>query len=90
MSKETTLTPYELRLEMLKMSKDFLERQYDLNRSATMDYWFQMAEMAKQMKGEIPAIPSLGTMPTFEDIMKMAGEMNQFVSGLAKPAIKKD
>ena len=89
MAKETTsMTPYELRLRMIEMSKDFLERQYDLNRQLIMDQWFQAIEFAKEAKAAMPVLPTMGAMPTLDDITKMATEMNNFVSGFAKPATK--
>lgn len=86
MSKETSLTPYEIRLKLIEMSKDFLERQYDVQRDLALCFWNEASAWAKEMKAEMPALPALSSPPTLKDIMETAQQMNAFVSQTLMPS----
>lgn len=80
MKTEATKTPYELRLEMLQMAKEYLDRQYELAVSTTMTTWQENLEFAKKLSSTVEA-PKLPAMYTVDDMTKMAEQFNQFVSG---------
>lgn len=75
-----TKTPYELRLEMIQMAKDYLDRQYETAVSTTMDMWKANVEFGNKF-GKAISNPELPKMYTMEDIFAMADKFNSFVSG---------
>ena len=76
--------PYELRLEMLKMAKDYLDSQTTLAREVFWRQWEANVEAAKKMNQMIPQMGELPKFYSVEDITRMADQFNQFVSGLHK------
>lgn len=77
---------YEIRLEILKLSKEFLENQYQLNRDLAFANWEQNREIAKTAGLELPALPDL-PVPSFDLLMDTVEKMNQFVSQKTPAAI---
>ena len=74
-------TPYELRLEMLKMAKDYFETQLNIAREAATQSWQASVSLAQDIqKTGIPEF-KMPPMYTVEDITKMAEQFNAFVSG---------
>ena len=78
-------TPYELRLQMLQMAKDMVNQNFELQREIAMKYWDATISAAKDAK-LIPEVPKdlMPKVPTLEDVMKVAEQMNSFVSGAFK------
>jgi hypothetical protein len=87
MSTNTTKTPYEIRLELLKMSKDYFEAIQAANLNAAQVLWERSIDAAvfpqtsdanKKMLEQFKQ----ATTPTytFEDIIKKATEMYSFVN----------
>ena len=76
--------PFELRLEMLKMAKDYLDNQQAIARDAAMQSWHAAVSFAEKMNQELPKMPELPKMYGIEEITKMADKFNEFVSGVAK------
>jgi hypothetical protein len=87
MSTNTTKTPYEIRLELLQMSKDYFETIQSANLNAVQTLWersldaavFPMSsdtnkKMLEQFKQA--SVP----MYSFEDVIKKATEMYSFVN----------
>lgn len=74
-------TPFELRLQMLQMAKDYLDQQYQITHNAMMNSWNVSVDFAQQMKSEIPQMPDIPKMYGIEEITKMAETFNDFVSG---------
>lgn len=74
-------SPYELRLDMLKMAKDYLDQQFSIAYSAWEKSVEASVQFAKQVKEEVPQIPELPKMYGIEEISKMAETLNKFVSG---------
>ena len=74
-------TPYDLRLRMLEMSKDYLDKQYQLNKEIS-DKTFELArQFYIKHGGEIPMF-NPPSMYRAEDIVKLAEQyFNMFVSG---------
>lgn len=80
-------TPYELRLEMLKMAQNYFESQLAIARDAATQSWQASVAFASDMQETTLPELKMPTMYTVDDITKMAEQFNQFVSG-AKPASK--
>ena len=75
-----SMTPYEIRLELLKMAKDMLTDDYHTKRDALQQQWHTQVEAAKIAGLESPDIPELPPFPTETDIVKKAEALNLFVS----------
>ena len=86
----SNMTPFEIRLELLKMAKDMLMDEYYNNKDRLNQDWHIKCETAK-LKGEIPPEhPALPVIPTEEDIITKAQALNGFVSNIVseQPAAK--
>jgi hypothetical protein len=78
------LTPFEIRLELLKMSRDMLYDEYHANRARITDNWSMQCESAKN-KGETPPEhPGLPQIPSEVDIIIKAQTLNGFVSNITQ------
>lgn len=73
-------SPYELRLEMIQMAKDYLDRQHETMVASVMGAWKANLEFAKKLNSMVEP-PKLPTMYTMDDVFKMAEQFNSFVSG---------
>ena len=71
-------TPYEIRLELLKLAKDTLFEPIYHKRDALKDEFF--SKITDENKGDIP-FPTMPDFPTSSDIVAKAEELNKFVSG---------
>ena len=76
----SNMTPFEIRLELLKMAKDMLVEEYYGKREQTSNDWSVKVEVAKLNGGTIPDHPGMPAYPTEADIIKKATELNGFVS----------
>ena len=76
----STPTPFELRLQMLQMAKDYLDQQYSIACDAVRQGWHASLEFADKMNQELPKMPEFPSMYPIEDITKMAEKFNEFVS----------
>ena len=74
------MTPFEIRLELLRMAKDLVLEQYTSDRDRLQQEWHVKVEAAKLNGQSIPDYPAYPTYPTEADIIKKAGELNGFVS----------
>jgi hypothetical protein len=75
-----SMTPYEIRLELLKMAKDMLTDDYHTKRDALNQQWHSQVDAAKIAGTSSPDFPALPPFPTEEEIVKRAETLNQFVS----------
>ena len=75
-----SMTPYEIRLELLKMAKDMLTDDYHGKRDALQQQWHTQVDAAKIAGTQSPDFPALPPFPTEEEIVKKAEALNQFVS----------
>lgn len=86
----SNMTPFEIRLELLKMSKDMISEEFHTNVSRINEDWHTKVEVAKLNGGEIPAHPGYPAYPSEKDIISKAQELNGFVSNIeTKPVITK-
>jgi len=72
----TQATPFEIRLELLKISKDSLESSW----YATRDKIFDRANEEENLEKREKIRNSLEKFPATEDIVLMAKKLNEFIS----------
>jgi hypothetical protein len=78
----SNLTPFEIRLELLKMAKDLLIEEYHSNKDRLQQEWHVKVESAKLNGQVIPDHPPYPTYPTETDIIAKAQSLNGFVSNI--------
>jgi len=76
----SNMTPFEIRLELLKMAKDLLLEEYYSNRDRLQQEWHVKVESAKLNGQAIPDHPAYPNYPTENDILSKASNLNGFVS----------
>ena len=83
------MTPFEIRLELLKMARDMLYDSYNAERDRLQQDWHIKCDTARS-KGEIPPEhPGLPTIPSETEIINKATSLNSFVSNTpVTPEIK--
>ena len=80
-----SMTPYEIRLELLKMAQGLVSDEYSYARSAALEQWQTQVSAAQVAGIESPAMPPLPAFPTENDIVKKAEQLNLFVSQTPAP-----
>jgi hypothetical protein len=72
------MTPYEIRLELLRMSKDMLEQDFHSRRELALRKWEQAVDKnapnASNLLTEVPVYP------TENQIVSKAKLLNEFIS----------
>jgi len=81
-SKMSNMTPFEIRLELLKMAKDMLSEDYHGKREVISNDWMTKVESAKLNGGVIPDHPGFPVYPVETDIIAKAQVLNGFVSNI--------
>ena len=76
------MTPFEIRLELLKMAKDMLNDEYYGKREQISNDWHMKVESAKLNGGTIPDHPGFPAIPSEVDIIAKAQVLNGFVSNI--------
>jgi len=86
----SNLTPFEIRLELLKMAKDLLMEEYYSNKDRLTNEWHVKVESAKLNGQVIPEHPAFPSYPSENDIIAKAQSLNGFVSNISvdKPKSK--
>ena len=85
----SNMTPFEIRLDLLKMAKDLMTEDFQAQRDKLIKDWQVKVEVAKLNGTAIPDHPTLPTYPTDHDIIAKAQNLNGFVSNIetkAKPS----
>ena len=85
----SNLTPFEIRLELLKMAKDMLVEEYFGKRDQLQQDWQIKVEVAKLNGGAIPDHPALPVYPSETDVIAKAKELNGFVSNTPTDKVSK-
>ena len=85
----SNMTPFEIRLELLKMAKDMLSEEYHGKREQISNEWHSQIEVAKLNGGIVPNHPGFPPYPTEQDVVKKAQELNGFVSNIDTKVSKK-
>jgi hypothetical protein len=78
----SNLTPFEIRLELLKMAQGLLLEEYHSNKDRLTNEWHVKVESAKLNGQAIPDHPVYPTYPTEADIINKAQTLNGFVSNI--------
>jgi hypothetical protein len=81
----SNLTPFEIRLELLKMAKEMLEQDYYAHRERITNEWSMRVDLAKINGGEMPDPPY----PSESDVIAKAQTLNGFVSNIQQTTIEK-
>jgi hypothetical protein len=76
----SNMTPFEIRLELLKMAKDMLADDYYGKREVISNEYASKCEVARIHGTEIPAHPGFPAYPSEADIIAKANALNGFVS----------
>ena len=74
------LSPFEIRLELLKLAKDILEQEYHAKRQAIDNNWQVASENARTQGQALPNQPDYPTFPSEQEIITKAQALNGFVS----------
>jgi len=83
-----SMTPYEIRLELLKMAKEMLSDDYYGKREVISNEWSTKVEEAKINGTPSPSHPGFPSFPSEEEIIRKAEMLNGFVSQLTQPEVK--
>jgi hypothetical protein len=78
----SNMTPFEIRLELLKMAKDMLNDEYYGKREVISNEWSTKVEVAKINGGEMPVHPGFPAYPSEVEIISKAQTLNGFVSNI--------
>ena len=79
----SNLTPFEIRLELLKMAKELLLEDYNSSKERLTNEWQVKVESAKLNGQAIPDHPAFPTYPSETDIINKAQALNGFVSNIS-------
>jgi hypothetical protein len=85
----SNLTPFEIRLELLKMAKEMLTEEYYGKRDQISQDWQVKVESAKLHGQQIPEHPALPPYPTENDVIAKAQSLNGFVSNTPSDKVSK-
>jgi len=86
----SNMTPFEIRLELLKLAKDMLEQDYQAKREVVHNNWQVASENARIQGQQLPTQPEFPPFPSESDIIAKAQALNGFVSNVQseQPAVK--
>ena len=74
------MTPFQIRLELLKMAKDMLTEDYYGKREIVSNEYSTKCEVARTHGTEVPVHPGFPAYPSEADIIAKANALNGFVS----------
>jgi hypothetical protein len=78
----SNMTPFELRLELLKMAQSMLESDYYGKREIVANQYAAECDTAKQRGEDPPKHPGYPPFPSEQDVIAKAAALNTFVSNL--------
>ena len=76
------MTPFEIRLELLKMAKDMLTDSYFSEKDRLSEDWHVKVDSAKLNGQPIPEHPNYPPYPSETDVINKAQLLNGFVSNI--------
>lgn len=76
----SNMTPFEIRLELLKMAKEMLEQDYYAKREQVSNEYAAKCDVAKVHGQALPDHPGFPAFPSETEVIKKATELNSFVS----------
>jgi hypothetical protein len=77
------MTPFEIRLELLKLAKDMLEQDYFAKREVSHNNWQVSTENARLAGTSVPNQPELPPYPSEQEVILKAQSLNTFVSNIS-------
>ena len=77
-----SMTPFEIRLELLKMARDMLSDDYFGKREQISNDWSIKCDTSKSKGEDPPAHPGFPPYPSEVDIIAKAQVLNGFVSNI--------
>ena len=80
-------TPYEIRLEVLKMAQDAEMQNYHLNRDALMTNWQTQVDTARLKNEDPPAMPAMPAFPTEQAVVQKAQFLSEYINNSGKQNI---
>lgn len=80
-------TPYEIRLEVLKMAQDIELHHYQSNCDAIMRNWETSVETARVRNETPPEMPEMPVFPTEQVIVSKAQFLGEFINNSDKKPI---
>ena len=81
----SNMTPFEIRLELLKMAQSMLESDYYGKREIIANQYAAECDAAKLRGEEPPKHPGYPPFPSEQEIIVKAQTLNTFVSNLPAP-----
>jgi hypothetical protein len=85
----SNMTPFEIRLELLKMAQSMLEADYFGKREIIANQYAVDCDAAKLKGEDPPKHPGYPPFPSEQDIISKAQSLNVFVSNLPQIESKK-
>lgn len=85
----SNMTPFEIRLELLKMAKDMLVEEYYGKKEQVSHDWQVRVESARNAGAVPPDHPTMPTYPTEADVVAKATQLNGFVSQIPNTTLEK-
>ena len=85
----SNMTPFEIRLELLKMAKEMLEQDYYAQREKVSNEYNAKVDVAKIHGQPIPDHPGFSAFPSEAEVIKKATELNSFVSQIPQTTQEK-
>ena len=76
----SNMTPFEIRLELLKLAKEMLGEDYFAKRAVSENNWQVATENARTQGKELPNQPEYPSFPSETEIINKAQILNGFVS----------
>lgn len=74
------MTPFEIRLELIKIAKEMLEQDYFAKREVIHTNWEHELEISRRMLADAPTHPHYPPYPSEDEIIAKAQSLNSFVS----------
>ena len=78
----SNMTPFEIRLELLKMARDMLSDEYSGKREQVSNNWSTQVESARHAGQVAPEHPGFPAYPSETEIIAKAAILNGFVSNI--------
>lgn len=85
----SNMTPFEIRLELLKMAKDMLVEEYYGKKEQVSQDWQVKVDNARHSGAVPPEHPAMPAYPTEADIVAKATQLNGFVSQIPQTTLEK-
>jgi hypothetical protein len=79
-TKETKMTPFEIRLELVKLARDMLNDEYHSKRGFVETDWNNQVQSAMHNQKALPDTPEFPQYFTEEDVIVKASRLNEFIS----------